>query len=318
MIFPSLYEELFYQALRIRMVEERIIDIYPSDKIQSPVHLSIGQEAVAVGVCHPLNKSDLLFTSYRGHAYYLAKGGCLKQLFAELYGKITGCCKGKGGSMHLAAPEVGLVGTSAVVASTIPHAVGAALAANYLKKDQIIISAFGDGAMDEGVYHESLNFAALHMLPLIFLIENNSLAVHSHVKSRHSYDTIEHARTYGINAIRLEEGYDFCKVYEVFYDLVSEVRQKRTPQLIEIYTFRYKEHVGVGDDFDAGYRSYKELVTWQQNDPIFVNHDLIDKYRLIINKEIDEAVQYAEKSPLPDKEQLLSDVVDSRKVSMNE
>ena len=163
MNFPNLYEDLFYKALRIRLVEECVIELYPSDKIQSPVHLSIGQEAVAVGVCQSLRPTDLLFCSYRSHAFYLAKGGDLDQMMAELYGKVTGCCEGKGGSMHLAAPEVGLMGASAIVASTIPHAVGAALAAKRLNKGHVIVAAFGDGATDEGAYHESLNFAVLHI-----------------------------------------------------------------------------------------------------------------------------------------------------------
>ena len=174
-----LSDTLFYQALRIRLVEERIIELYPTDKIQSPVHLSIGQEAVAVGVCRSLRTTDLLFSSYRSHAFYLAKGGDLRTMFAELFGRVTGCCGGKAGSMHLAAPEVGFMGASAVVASTIPHAVGAALAAQRLKRtDQVIVVAFGDGATEEGVYHESLNFAGLHKLPLVLLCENNGLAVH--------------------------------------------------------------------------------------------------------------------------------------------
>lgn len=309
MNFPSLYEELFYQALRIRLVEEKVIELYPSDKIQSPVHLSIGQEAVAVGTCHSLQSTDLLFCSYRSHAFYLAKGGDLRQMFAELYGKATGCCQGKGGSMHLAAPEVGLMGASAVVASTIPHAVGAALAAQYLRKDQVIVAAFGDGAMDEGVYHESLNFAALHKLPMIFLFENNSLAVHSWVEARHSFSTLEHARSYGLPAVHVANGYDFLRVHEAFLAIVTEVRKNRSPHLIEIQTFRYKEHVGVGEDYDAGYRTYKELEDWQAKDPLILNQELVAKYRSAILSEIDDAVQFAETSPWPGREHLLEDVI---------
>lgn len=198
MNFPGIYEELFYKALRIRLVEERIIELYPSDKIQSPVHLSIGQEAVAVCACQSLKQADLLFCSYRSHAFYRAKGGHLCEMFAELYGKATGCGRGKAGSMHLAAPEVGLMGSSAVVASTIPHAVGAALAAERLKKPQVIVAVFGDGATEEGVYHESLNFAALHKLPIVFFCENNGLAVHSKLEARQAY-----RQQYGFNSVVL-------------------------------------------------------------------------------------------------------------------
>jgi len=303
MNFPNVYEELFYKALRIRLVEERIAELYPSDKIQSPVHLSIGQEAVAVGVCQSLRRTDLLFCSCRSHAFYLAKGGDLCEMFAELYGKVTGCCEGKGGSMHLAAPDVGLMGTSAIVASTIPHAVGAALAAKRLKKDQIVVVAFGDGAIDEGVYHESLNFAALHKLPIIFLLENNGLAVHSRIESRQSFNSIEHARSYGLPVTYLSDGYDFMEIYKVF----SGIRQ--LPHFIEIKTCRYREHVGINEDYDAGYRSREEIDNWKERDSLIINQVLSAKYRLVILQEIDKAVEFAEISPFPGKEHLLSDVV---------
>jgi TPP-dependent pyruvate/acetoin dehydrogenase alpha subunit len=309
MRFPNIYEELFYKALRIRLAEERIIELYPSDKIQSPVHLSIGQEAVAVGACQSLKPTDLLFCSYRSHAFYLAKGGNLREMFAELYGKTTGCGRGKAGSMHLAAPEVGLMGSSAVVASTIPHAVGAALAANRLKKGQVIVAAFGDGATDEGVYHESLNFAALHKLPIIFLCENNGLAVHSRIEARHSFQTLEHARSYGLLAIRIPEGYDFMKVHEVFSGIVHEVRQSRRPYFVEILTCRYREHVGINEDYEAGYRTREEIERWKSLDPLLLNKELASQYRPLILEEIADAVEFAEASPWPGGEHLLSDVI---------
>lgn len=309
MNFSDRYNNLFYQSLRIRMVEERIIKLYPSDKIQSPVHLSIGQEAVAVGVCNSLATTDLLFGTYRSHAFYLAKGGDMRRMFAELYGKSTGCCGGKGGSMHLAAPEVGLMGASAVVASTIPHAVGAALAAKLLGKDQVVVAVFGDGAMDEGVYHESLNFAALHRIPVIFVVENNFLAVHSRVESRHSFSTLAHAQVYGLNARRIEEGYDFVRVAREFSELVDEVRKTKNPQLVEIRTFRFKEHVGIGDDYDAGYRNRTELEAWQNVDPLSVRKELCEQFRPSIDREIDDAVKFAEESAWPGREALLRDVI---------
>lgn len=309
MTSSSTYERLFYRALRIRRVEQRVADLYPSDKIQSPVHLSIGQEAVAVGACEPLRPTDLVFGTYRSHAFYLAKGGSLPGMFAELYGKGTGCCGGKGGSMHLAAPEVGLMGSSAVVASTIPHAVGAALAAQRLGKDQVIVAVFGDGAMDEGVYHESLNFASLHGVPVIFLVENNSLAVHSRVEVRHAFATMAHAAVYGVPARRIEEGWDFVRVAKEFGSVVAHVRQHRTPQLVEVATFRYREHVGVGEDFDAGYRQRDELEAWQRKDPLVTDQRLVEKLLPEIEREIDEAVQFAEESPWPGSEELLSDVI---------
>jgi len=309
MHFPNFYEELFYKALRIRLVEERIIELYPSDKIQSPVHLSIGQEAVAVGACHSLKPTDLLFCSYRSHAFYLAKGGDLREMFAELYGKVTGCGRGKAGSMHLAAPEVGLMGASAVVASTIPHAVGAALAAKRLGKDQVIIASFGDGATDEGVYHESLNFAALHRLPVIFLFENNGLAVHSRINVRHAFNTIGHARSYGLSVTHLADGHDFIKVNKVCSGIVAEVRQTRLPYFIQIQTYRYKEHVGINEDYNVGYRSREELDSWKAKDSLILNQGLVAKYSPVILQEIEDAVEFAERSPWPGEEHLLCDVI---------
>ena len=273
------FERLFYKALRIRLIEERIIELYPSDVIQSPVHLSIGQEAVAVGACDPLSLTDLLFCSYRSHAFYLAKGGSLPAMFAELYGKITGCGKGKAGSMHLAAPEVGLMGASAVVGSTIPHAVGAALATKHMQKDQVIVTAFGDGATEEGVYHESLNFAALHQLPVIFLCENNGLAVHSRTTARQAYDISEHVESYKIPVARIPDGYDFMKIASTMTDIVEEVRTSRSPYYVEIQTYRYKEHVGPGDDFEAGYRSRTEFEQWKAKDSLNIHLDLVEQYR---------------------------------------
>ena len=194
----AIYRRLFRTALLIRLVEERIIELYPSDKIQSPVHLSIGQEAVAVGVCDGLKPDDLVFATYRSHGFYIAKGGSLDAMFAELYGRKGGVSGGKAGSMHLAAPEVGLMGSSAVVASTIPHAVGAALSFKRRGALAIAVAVFGDGATEEGVYHESLNFAALMKVPVLFLCEDNGLAVHSHRPVRQSYRLAEHAASFGI------------------------------------------------------------------------------------------------------------------------
>lgn len=309
MKFPGIYEELFYKSLRIRLVEERIVELYPSDKIQSPVHLSIGQEAVAVGACQSLEPTDLLFCSYRSHAFYLAKGGSLREMFAELYGKATGCGRGKAGSMHLAAPEVGLMGASAVVASTIPHAVGAALAAARLGKPQAIVSAFGDGATEEGAYHESLNFAALHKLPIVLLCENNGLAVHSRLEARQAYCITDQARSYGLPVTHLADGYDVMKVHEVFSGIIAEVHRSRSPHFIEIRTCRYKEHVGPGEDTHAGYRSVEELQAWKSKDPLILDRELAAQYCPVILQEIDDAVQFAEQSPWPEGSELLSDVV---------
>jgi pyruvate dehydrogenase E1 component alpha subunit len=304
----AIYRRLFRTALLIRLVEERIIALYPSDKIQSPVHLSIGQEAVAVGVCDALRADDLVFATYRSHGFYIAKGGRLDAMFAELYGHKDGISGGKAGSMHLAAPKVGLMGSSAVVASTIPHAVGAALSFKRHGNSRVAVAVFGDGATEEGVYHESLNFAALMKVPVLLLCEDNGLAVHSHRPVRQSYRLIEHAATYGIPGRRLEEGWDMLAVREVTLEAASRVRSG-LPFMLEIATSRYKEHVGVGEDFHFNYRTADGVDAWKLRDPLIVDAKLAAELTPALELEIDAAVAYAEASPAPGRAELLTDVI---------
>jgi pyruvate dehydrogenase E1 component alpha subunit len=303
------YRKLFRQALMIRLVEEKIIELYPLDKIQSPVHLSIGQEAVAVGVCESLRNEDLVFITYRGHAFYLAKSGDLRLMMAELYGRSNGMSKGKAGSMHLAAPQVGVMGASAVVASTIPLAVGAALANRLQQKAGLSVVCFGDGATEQGTYHESLNFAALYGLPVLFLCENNGLAVHATLAERHSYTIHKHARAYGIDSVRIEEGWDFLRIGDVTAEVTAAMRQDGRPRLIEVMTCRYKEHVGPGEDFDAGYRSRADIESWMAKDPLCQDAALTAELRPELDKEIAAAVAFAEAGPLPGLADLLTDVL---------
>lgn len=307
------YDKLFYQALRIRRAEEKIIELYPSDKIQSPVHLSIGQEHVASGICAALKKTDWVFGSYRSHAFFLAKGGDMKLFFAELYGKKTGEAQGKAGSMHLFAKDVGFMGASAVVASTIPHAVGAAYARKNLKldsvpKDQVIVAVFGDGATEAGVYHESLNFAAIHKLPILFICENNGLAVHSRPEIRQSYRIAEHARGYGLETQTIENSQDMVGLAEKTLQCVSAIRSGSGPVFMEVKTSRYMEHVGIGEDFHATYRTRDEVDVWMKNDPLSNDAALIKRFNPEIDAEIAEAIKFAEESPWPGVEDLLADV----------
>lgn len=302
------YRRLFRKALLIRLVEERIIALYPSDKIQSPVHLSIGQEAVAVGVCDALKADDLVFATYRSHGFYIAKGGRLGPMFAELYGRKGGVSGGKAGSMHLAAPEVGLMGSSAVVASTIPHAVGAALSFKRRGSSRIAVTVFGDGATEEGVYHESLNFAALMKVPVLFLCEDNGLAVHSHRPVRQAYRLPEHAATFGIASRRLDEGWDMLAVREATLEAAEYVRTGK-PFVLEIVTSRYKEHVGVGEDFHFNYRTKDSVDAWKARDPLVVDPKLVAELTPEIEREIAEAVAFAEASPSPGRADLLTDVI---------
>ena len=302
----QVYRRLFRTALLIRLVEERIIELYPSDRIQSPVHLSIGQEAVAVGICDALRPDDLMFATYRSHAFYIAKGGGLGPMFAELYGRRDGVSGGKAGSMHLSAPSVGLMGSSAVVASAIPHAVGAAMALKRRGSDAVAVSVFGDGATEEGVYHESLNFAALKKVPVLFICENNGLAVHSHLSDRQSYRIVEHAASFGIQGRRIENGWDMLAVRRATIEAVAAVRTGQ-PYLLEIMTARYKEHVGIGEDFHFQYRSRAEIDAWKERDPLIIDQALAAGLAPELLREIAEAVALAEQSPAPQRADLLTD-----------
>lgn len=306
--------ERFYRSLyRIRRVEEEIIRIYPTDKIKSPVHLSIGQEATSVGVCETLMPNDVVFGTYRGHAMYLAKGGDLKKLIAELYGKVTGCTKGRGGSMHLIDIGKGVMGTSALVGTTIPLSVGYAYTLKYKHSDSVVVSFFGDGAVDEGAFHESMNFAALKKLPVLFVCENNFYAIHSHHLNRHHSDNIfERAKTYGMSAERIDDG-DIFKLYELASKYVEKMRKGKGPVFLECLTCRWKEHVGPNDDFLLGYRSEEEVLLWKKKDQLrklrcFLDSRNLEKIESAIEKEIKDAFEFAEKSHFPEKDELYKDV----------
>ena len=303
------YEDLFYKSLRIREVEKKIIELYPSDLIQSPVHLSIGQEAVAVGVCTHLCPDDWVFINYRGHAFYLAKGGPLPDFFSEMMGRRQGICKGKGGSMHLAAPEQGIMGASAVVASTISHAVGSALVSKIRNEKRVFVADFGDGAMEQGVFHESLNFAALHRVPVLFLCQDNGLAVHARLQERQSFNLSTLISAYGIPYYEVKEGYDLMKVCEISKIAIQNVREIGSPVFLKINIARYREHVGPGEDFNAGYRSESEMEEWKNKDPLIHETQLIEHFRPKIEKEINEALKIAKQSPFPTQEDLLTDVL---------
>jgi len=301
-------KKLIYEILRIRMIEEKIIEIYESDVIQSPVHLSIGQEAVAVGICANLMVNDWVFITYRGHAFYLAKGGPLPEFFAELMGKVGGLSKGKAGSMHLAAPAQGVIGASAVVASTISHAVGAALASKIKgEKNRIFIANFGDGAMEQGVFFESLNFASLHKLPVLFLCEDNGLAVHTHLKDRQSFNIQQLVESFGIKFKQILEGYDPTIVMNESKEVIDFVKKNQTPAFLRVKTMRYKEHVGPGEDLHIGYRSQIEMDNWKSKDPLISNQSL-DEIATKIKLEIEEAISFAYNSPFPTQADLLTDV----------
>lgn len=307
--------DLYRTLLTIRRVEQKVAEIYPSDKIQSPVHLSIGQEAVAAGVCRALRPADRIYGTYRGHGIYIAKGGGLNKFFAELYAKDSGCARGKGGSMHLTAPEQGLMGCSAIVASTIPIAVGDALASQRQGRRRVVVSFFGDGAVDEGVFFESVNFAVLKNLPVLFVLENNGYAIHSPVSSRHGRtDLYRMAEGLGLRGHRFD-GNDVFKVYAAADRHVHEIRKNGPPRLLEFTTFRWQEHVGPSSDLDAAYRASGERTRALRNDPLVKAEDVLRRRFRVAGKTfaalekavrdgIVHAVRFAEKSPFPGPERL--------------
>lgn len=299
-----LIEKIYKYLYLIRRTEEEVSRIYPTDKIKSPVHLSIGQEAVSVGVCLTLKPKDVVFGTYRSHALYLAKDGDLRRMIAELYGKIDGCAAGKGGSMHLIDINKGIMGTSAIVATTIPQSVGFAYSLKYRRSSSVVVSFFGDGAVDEGVFHESMNFAALKKLPILFVCENNRYAIHSHQRARHSsLDVAKRAMSYGITASSINDQ-DIFKIFETSKIFIAKIRSGKGPAFLECLTSRWKEHVGPQDDFHLGYRSVEEVERWKKKDQLrrvgaFLTSAVKGKIEEEIKLKIEDAVNFAEKSSFP-------------------
>lgn len=306
--------ELYRSMYRIRRVEERIVKIYHTDKIKSPVHLSIGQEAPSVGVCAALRPTDVVFGTYRGHALYLAKGGDMKRMVAELYGKASGLARGKAGSMHLADASVLMMGTSAIVATTIPHAVGYALAEKFRGRDTVVAVFFGDGASEEGVLHESANFAALHALPVLFVCENNFYAIHTPLKSRVPMPNYcARMEAYGISSRKILRN-DVLETMQTAGDMIGQMREGRTgPAFLEIETYRWREHVGPGEDWALGYRSREEAEPWIRGDEVErigrqLDLDVRASIDRAVETEVEAAFRFAEEGEFPSDEELLTDV----------
>ncbi len=316
-IDTAVTERLFKTLLLIRRTEERIAAAYPTDCIKSPVHLSIGQESVAVGVCDVLKPTDIAAMSYGGHAVYIAKGGDLRQMIAELFGKVSGCARGKGGSMHLVAPEAGVLGASAVVGTQIPIATGWALAAKKRATGQVVACFFGDGATEEGCMAESLNFAALHRLPILYICENNGYAIHEPLSKRWATTRLcERVATYGI-ATRRIENQDIFAIRDATLEAVSNIREGSGPAFMECVTYRWREHVGPREDYDSGYRGADELRPWQESDQVerlaqMLPMDAVDRISQEVAVQIEDAFNFAATSSTPDESELLRHVYASR------
>jgi len=290
------------------MTEEAIAERYTENKMRCPTHLSIGQEAISVGVCSNLTKNDFVLSTHRAHAHYLAKGGDLKRMIAELYGKKTGCSKGMGGSMHLIDKSVGFMGSTAIVGNTIPVAVGLGLSLKLKKEDGLSCVFFGDGAIEEGAFYESINYAVVHTLPVLFICENNLYSVYSGLtvrqpQGRKIYEMVD--------AMGIQTDHGYGNNVEEVQKKVSNAKDKifggQGPQFIEFNTFRWREHCGPNYDNDIGYRSEAEYLEWKDKDPlkdinINLSKEQLDIETKNITNEIDDAFSYADDSDFPDYE----------------
>lgn len=297
--------------LRIRRVQERIESLYLQDEMKTPVHLYIGQEAVAAGVCAALEKSDYISSNHRGHGHYLAKGGGLNALIAELHCKKTGCSKGYGGSMHLVDVSVGHLGSSSIVGGGIPIGTGLGLAIKMKKTERVSVVFFGDGAADEGVLYESMNFAMLKKLPVIYILENNQWSVCSHVSSRQAGDNVflKGASPDHLFAAKID-GNDVLRVYKTAVKAVERAKSRLGPSFIECDTYRMLGHAGCASQDAKGYRDTCELDIWKEKCPVahfqkilfeegILTAGEIQNMERMISSEIDTAFAFAKESPLP-------------------
>lgn len=304
---------LYKTMLRIRLCEESFVEPILKKEIKCPVHLYTGEEAVAAGVCAALTDKDYIFGNHRSHGHYLAKGGNMNQLVAEIYGKETGCSRGRGGSMHLIAPEKGFLGAAPIVAGTISLAVGAGLASKIRKDKSISVSFFGDGATGEGVLYEALNLAALKKLPVIFVCENNFYSTHLPLKEIRAKDNIwQVALPFGVPSHRVD-GNDVLAVFEAAKKAVSDARRGKGPSFIECRTYRLMGHVGPDDNIQGQHteiRPKSEVEKWRKKEPVgkleklllqkkLLRKEDIDKIKEGIKKEVADSHILARRSPLP-------------------
>lgn len=312
--FLSLYKTM----LRIRQCEECFVDPILSGEIKCPVHLYSGEEAVATGVCAHLNNNDYVFGTHRSHGHFLAKGGSMKELIAEIYGKETGCSRGRGGSMHLIDPEIGFLGAAPIVGGTISLASGAALACKIRKNNNVSVAFFGDGATGEGALHETMNFAALNKLPLIFVCENNFYSTHMPIKEIRTNENIAAlANPYDLRSYRID-GNNILEVFETAKEAVEHCRVGNGPVFIEALTYRFRGHVGPDDNIQGSHtdiRPKEEVAEWLEKDPIKLfskyliqnNVSTEDELNTIlenVNEEVIKAIEFSNNSNKPTKEEL--------------
>jgi pyruvate dehydrogenase E1 component alpha subunit len=310
---------LYRTMTTIRRFEETLRDLFFQGQVPGFVHVSIGEEAVPAGVCAALTRADRITTTHRGHGHMLAKGGQLTLMMAELFGKRTGYCKGKGGSMHIVSYELGILGANGIVGAGIPIATGAALASSFRGNDTVAVAFFGDGASNEGTFHESLNLAALWKLPAIYVCQNNGYAEFTATaESTAVPDIAVRAQGYGIPGV-IVDGNDVLAVYEATQTAAARAKRGEGPTLIEAKTYRWEGHVVGEQAFVPDYRAPEELEAAKQRCPIalfaqrvlatgFIEQAELDRIAGDVQRDLDEAVAFAQSSPLPDPTEALDDV----------
>lgn len=315
---PETLLDLHRRMLRIRLFEEEAGRLSEAGRIPGALHLYVGEEAVAAGVAANLRPGDQVTSTHRGHGHLVAVGGDFRQMFAELFGRATGYCHGKGGSMHIADIDLGMLGANGIVGGGPPIAVGAAFSNKYRKTENVTACFFGDGASNEGSFHEAANMAGLYRLPLIFVCENNGFGEFTR-QERHQAirDIADRAAGYGFPGI-VVDGMDVVAVYEAASEAVARARRGEGPTLLECKTYRFFDHVGVRG-MGVVYRSDDEVRAWRQRDPITLLEGRLAELGILdaagaaavrdrIQAEVREAVAFAESSPFPDPSTLVADV----------
>lgn len=318
-IKPNEVKQMFKKMVEIRYFEERVIDLYKKSIMPGLAHLYIGEEAVAVGACMALRKDDYITSTHRGHGHLIAKGGKLKPMMAEILGKKTGYCKGKGGSMHIADFDLGILGANGIVGGGFGTAIGAGLSAKMLKQDRVSVCFFGDASSNEGSFHECANIAGVWKLPVVFVCENNGYGI-SVSQARHQAitDVADRAASYGMPGV-VVDGMDVLAVYEEVLKAVDKARKGEGSTLVECKTYRYNGH-HVGDPgYGIIYRTQEEMDDWQKKDAIekfkeymlekeIMSQEEISGVEEEIREAVDEATEFAINSPYPEPEELLTDI----------
>lgn len=308
--------EMYTTMVKIRTFENRVAELFAGGKIPGFVHLYVGEEAVATGVCANLADKDYITSTHRGHGHLIAKGGDIKLMMAELFGKKTGYCKGKGGSMHIADLDLGIMGANGIVGGGPPLASGAALACQYLDNDGVAVCFFGDGASNQGTTHEAMNLASCWKLPVVFVNENNMYGISSCTRDSMCVPNVaDRAGGYGIPGV-VVDGNDVVAVWEAAAEGISRARQGKGPSLVECKTYRHKGHFE-GDP--CAYRQDAELEEWKEKDPIprlerklvemaLLTESKIEEIKGALQNDLVAAEQFAEESPFPDVSELTEDV----------